>query len=56
MKASINKNLAPSDYKKFKRWYKTACSLDMTADEAYKSLGYKLPKKDVREDSPVKKK
>lgn len=41
---SIDKNLAPKDFKKFKRWYKAACNFkDVSVEEAYKSLGYKLP-------------
>ena len=49
---SINKAVAPKEWLKFKRWFKAACtSSQMTAEEAYKSLGYTLPKpkKDVSE-------
>ena len=54
---SINKAAAPKDWGEFKRWYKAACSsLDLSAEDAYKSLGYKVPvkKKDVsRSDTPT---
>lgn len=53
MKGTINKNIAPSDFKKFKRWFKTACSLDVSPEEAFESLGYKVPKKDVRKNPPT---
>lgn len=47
---SINKTVAPKKWTDFKRWYKAACNLpDVTAEEAYKSLGY------VRKPTPVKK-
>ena len=54
MKWSINKNAAPNKWTDFKRWYKAACNLpDVTAEQAFESLGYKVPKKD--EDKRVKK-
>lgn len=56
MKWSINKKLAPKKWEDFKRWYKAACNLpDISAEEAYKSLGYKVPvKKNVRKDTQAK--
>jgi hypothetical protein len=55
-KWTINKNVAPKKWTDFKRWYKAACNLpDVTAEEAFQSLGYKLPKKDVT-DKPIEKK
>ena len=43
---SINKSAAPTEWLKFKRWYKAACNLPLSAEEAFTSLGYKVPKND----------
>jgi hypothetical protein len=51
----INKSVAPKGWTDFKRWYPLACNLpNVSAEEAFKSLGYKLPTDD--DDKPVKKK
>ena len=42
---SINKKVAPSNWLKFRRWFKAACNLPMSAEEAFNSLGYKVPVK-----------
>ena len=53
---TINKSIAPKTFKEFGKWYKSACHIpNVSVEEAWVSLGYKLPKKDVREDPPVKK-
>lgn len=54
---SINKDVAPKTFKEFGKWYKLACHIpDVSVEEAFQSLGYKLPKKDVRTDTPTEKK
>ena len=52
----INKDVAPKDWVKFKRWFKLpSLNIPFTAEEAWvQLLGYKLPKDDNRK--PVKKK
>jgi hypothetical protein len=51
---TINKVVAPADWMKFQVWYKLACtSSNLTAEEAYKSLGYKIPTTD--ENKRIKK-
>lgn len=54
---SINKAVAPEKWIDFKRWFKAACNLSnkgVTAEEAYKSLGYKVPQKNVRKNPQTK--
>lgn len=54
---TINKDIAPKTFKEFDKWYKLACHIPgVSSEEAFLSLGYKLPKKDVRETTPAKKK
>lgn len=50
-KVTINKVVAPKEWGKFKKWFKLLHNADTTAEDAYLSLGYKLPKpkEDVRE-------
>ena len=48
MNYTINKKVAPNNYKDFCRWFKTACNLPVSADEAWESLGRKVPKNENR--------
>lgn len=42
---NIAVNLAPKNFKDFKRWHKAACGLDnLSAEERWVKMGNKLPK------------
>jgi len=51
MKGTVNiaVNLAPKNYRDFKRWHKAACGLDnLTSAERWVKMGNKLPNDNKR--------
>lgn len=51
---SINEAAAPKEWVAFKQWHAAACKADpLSAEQRYRKMGYKVPKKNV--DKPVKK-
>jgi hypothetical protein len=43
---NINKEAAPKEWAKFKKWHKLCCVRDpLTAEERFKKIGGKMPKK-----------
>ena len=45
---SINGDVAPKKFSEFKKWFKAASNLPISAEEAWELLGRKVPKDDSK--------
>ena len=55
MKYNVNTKVAPKDWATFEPWHAKACKKDpLSAEERFKEMGGKVPKKESKESTPKK--